>query len=398
MAEKKRVLFVISGGIAAYKIAEVVSALVKRNYFVRVVMTEHALHFIGKATFEALSHNKVYVDTFEPSEFDINHIRLAEEADLVVYAPASANIIAKLACGIADDLASTLYLAASVPVFIAPAMNVHMYENPSTKQNMHTLKARGCTFIEAAEGYLACGYEGKGKLASVEEIVAAIEKHFASKKDLEGKHVLITAGPTYEAIDPVRFIGNRSSGKMGLALAHEALSRGAQVTLVLGPSSQEVDAGIKLIRVESAQEMLAAAQAHFDSADIVIASAAVSDMRPKTAATTKLKKGVDELSSLELVENPDIIKTLASEKTHQYLVGFAAETNDVIAHAKKKLTEKRLDLVVANDVSNKDIGFGSDDNEVSLIFKDQEVHLQKMSKRELASEIYDAILNDMVEK
>ncbi|MDY6049619.1 MAG: bifunctional phosphopantothenoylcysteine decarboxylase/phosphopantothenate--cysteine ligase CoaBC [Corynebacterium sp.] len=395
----KHILLIVTGGIAAYKMCDVCSKLSKLDYEVKVVMTKHASEFVGKASFEALTHNKVHVDEFSSSEYEIPHISLAEWADLVVVAPATANILAKMRSGLGDDLASTILLATTAPVFIAPAMNVHMLEHPATQENIEVLKERGIQVIESEFGHLACGYLGKGKLASVEKIVNTIDNFLSqiittATKDLEGVSILITAGPTYEKIDPVRFIGNRSSGKMGLALARAALLRGARVDLVLGPVSVSMPEheNLTILPVESGLDMLQACLSHFDHADICIGAAAVSDLRPAKTAKQKLKKGKDDMSNLSLVENPDIIATLAREKHKgQYMVGFAAETDHVKEYAQKKRVSKFLDMIVANKVGGSKEVFGADKNTASIITDKGVTDLPELSKDELAHKILDAI-------
>ncbi len=398
----KHILIIVTGGIAAYKMCDVCSKLSKLDYEIKVVMTKHASEFVGKASFEALTHNKVHVDEFKSSEYDIPHISLADWADMVLVAPATANIIAKMRSGIADDLASTVLLATVAPVFVAPAMNVHMLEHPSTQENIVVLQERGVQIIDSEFGHLACGYNGKGKLASVETMVSTVhdfqsQKSSLATKDFDGLTILITAGPTYEKIDPVRFIGNRSSGKMGLALAKAALSRGAKVDLVLGPVSVPVigHENLRVLPVESALDMLQACLSHFERSDICIGAAAVSDLRPAESAQQKLKKGKDDMSSISLVENPDIIATLAREKHEgQYMVGFAAETEHVEEYAQKKRVNKSLDMIVANKVGGTKEVFGADNNTASIITKSGTTQLPELSKDELAHKILDAILQE----
>ncbi|MEY8562275.1 bifunctional phosphopantothenoylcysteine decarboxylase/phosphopantothenate--cysteine ligase CoaBC [Eggerthellaceae bacterium 3-80] len=390
----KTVVLGITGCIAAYKSAEIVRGLQKAGVRVKVVMTEHATHFVDPVTFRSLTHEKVAVGLFDDPSDPIHHISLAQEADVMLLAPCTANMLAKIANGIADDLLSTTVLATTAPLVIAPAMNVHMYENPATRYNIGKLQIRGVHFVEAGTGYLACGDIGKGRLADVEDIVSATLSMLGVKRDLAGKHVMITAGPTVEPIDPVRYITNRSSGKTGYAIARAAFARGADVTLISGPVALQAPEGVSMVYVQTADEMLAAAQEAFKSADIGIFAAAVADMKPARAADHKLKKGSDDdqLSGIELVENPDILETLAANKGSRVVVGFAAETDNVIENAQKKLISKHADVIVANQVGE-GMAFGTDDNEVWFIDDEDTEGLPRMSKANLA----DAILSKSLE-
>ncbi len=390
----KTVVLGITGCIAAYKSAEIVRGLQKAGVRVKVVMTEHATHFVDPVTFRSLTHEKVAVGLFDDPSDPIHHISLAQEADVMLLAPCTANMLAKIANGIADDLLSTTVLATTAPLVIAPAMNVHMYENPATRYNIGKLQIRGVHFVEAGTGYLACGDIGKGRLADVEDIVSATLSLLGVKRDLAGKHVMITAGPTVEPIDPVRYITNRSSGKTGYAIARAAFARGADVTLISGPVALQAPEGVSMVYVQTADEMLAAAQEAFESADIGIFAAAVADMKPAHAADHKLKKGSDDdqLSGIELVENPDILETLAANKGSRVVVGFAAETDDVLENAHKKLITKHADVIVANQVGE-GMAFGTDDNEVWFIDDEDTEGLPRMSKANLA----DAILSKSLE-
>lgn len=392
---RKTVVLGVTGCIAAYKSAEIVRGLQKAGVRVKVVMTEHACEFVGPTTFRALTREPVAVRLFDEPGDPIHHISLAQEADAMLIAPCTANVLAKLACGIADDLLTTTALALTAPLIIAPAMNVHMYDNPATRNNMGVLHTRGAHFIEAGDGYLACGDVGKGRLADVDEIVRQTLDVLGVKRDLEGRSIMVTAGPTVEAIDPVRFISNHSSGKMGYAIARAAARRGADVTLVSGPTALDAPDGVRMVPVQSAREMLAEAEEVFTDCDIAVFAAAVSDMRPKNPAGRKLKKGVSdsELASIELVENPDILATLGASKAHQVVVGFAAETNDVIENAQAKLHRKNADMIVANDVGG-DVGFGTDDNKVWLVEEAGIIDVPRMSKSELA----DIILNNAIRR
>lgn len=392
--DKKTVVLGISGCIAAYKACQIVRDFQKAGVRVKVVMTEHATHFVDPLTFRSLTHEPVAVGLFDDPTDPIHHISLADEADLMVLAPCTANLIAKVAHGIADDLLSTTVLATTAPILVSPAMNVHMYEAAATQENMATLKRRGFHFIEADDGYLACGYVGKGRLpepsAIVEKALHLLNECYPIPQDLAGKRVLITAGPTIEPIDPVRYITNRSSGKFGYAIASAAASRGARVSLVSGPVALAEPAGVEVIHVETAREMLEACRSVFPTADIAICAAAVADMRPAHAADRKLKKGIndEELSAIKLTENPDILATLGASKDRQVVVGFAAETNDVIENAKKKLSKKNACMIVANEVGS-DKAFGKDDDEIWLVRADETVHIGPALKTELAHAILD---------
>lgn len=393
MSDQKTVVLGVTGCIAVYKSCEILRALQKRNVRVKVVMTQHATHFVDPVTFRALTHEKVAVDLFDDPTDPIHHISLAQEADLFLIAPCTANVMAKLAYGLADDLLSTSALATTAPVMLAPAMNVHMYENPVTQENMAKLKARGVRFIEPDAGYLACGDVGKGRLAEPDNIADAALKALEGKQDLAGKRVMITAGPTEEPIDPVRFITNRSSGKMGYSIAVAAAQRGAQVTLISGPVRLDEPNDVEVVHVQTAQQMYEAANAAFKDADIAIFSAAVADVRPAHPASKKLKKGFDDakLDNIELVQNPDILATMGKKKDRQLVVGFAAETNDVVANGLRKLATKHADMIVANEVGHGK-AFGTEGNEAWLLTEDENEHLPFMPKAELADVILDKSL------
>ncbi|MGG4439514.1 bifunctional phosphopantothenoylcysteine decarboxylase/phosphopantothenate--cysteine ligase CoaBC [Brevibacillus fortis] len=397
----KRIVLGVSGGIAAYKAAALTSKLTQAGALVHVILTEGALQFIQPLTFQALSHLPVFTDTFtEPDPHVISHIELADRADLVLIAPATANVIGKMANGIADDMLTTTVLATKAPVMVAPAMNVNMYNHPAVIANMDKLTAYGYRFVEPGVGLLACGWIGKGRLAEPEEIVEAVRQWFASdetrqtirEKDLHDKHVLITAGPTREKIDPVRYITNHASGKMGYAIAEAARDRGAKVTLISGPTSLARPDGVDFIAVESVQEMFDAVMEQLPHCDIVVKSAAVSDYRPKHVAEHKMKKGDGPLE-LELEKAPDILKTIGERKTKQFVVGFAAETQNVLQHAQSKLERKNLDMIVANNVLLEGAGMGSDTNIVTLLTRGKEqLALDKLSKRAVADKLFDAVL------
>lgn len=391
----KTVLLGVTGCIAAYKACEIVRMLQKAGVRVKVVMTEHATQFVGPATFRALTREPVAVGLFDDPADPIHHISLAQEADAFLIAPCTANVIAKIANGLADDLLTTTALACTAPLVVAPAMNANMYENGATRYNMGKLQIRGARIVGAGNGYLACGDVGRGRLADLDDIVAATLEELGVKRDLAGRHVMVTAGPTVEPIDPVRYISNHSSGKTGYALARAAARRGADVTLVSGPVSLAAPEGVRTVRVKTAREMMEAAEEAFASADIGLFAAAVADMRPREAAAGKLKKGAAdaELGTIDLVENPDILATLgAAKRPGQVVVGFAAETSDVVAYAQKKLASKHADLIVGNIVGEGK-AFGTDDNEVWFVTDDEVDELPLMSKDRLA----DAVLNRAVQ-
>jgi phosphopantothenoylcysteine decarboxylase/phosphopantothenate--cysteine ligase len=382
----------VTGCIGAYKACEVLRELQRREADVHVVMTAAATRFVTPMTFEALSRHPVFHDQWAPgANGEIRHISLADEADLLLVAPATANILGKLARGIADDALSTLYLATRAPVLVAPAMNVNMLEHPAVQENLATLRARGVGVVEPGSGYLACGWLGKGRLAEVDEIVDAAFAVLARRRDLEGETVLVTAGPTVEDIDPVRYVSNGSSGKMGYRLAEAARDRGARVILVSGPTSLAPPHGVEVVAVRSAEEMQRAVVDRVGAATVVVAAAAVSDYRPAAASTSKIKK-TDGPVRLELVRTPDILQGLGKAKGGRVLVGFAAETEDLVANARKKLEAKNLDLVVANDVTAAGAGFGADTNAVVLLRRDGgRVDVPVASKREVAERILDEV-------
>ena len=393
---KKTVLLGVTGCVAAYKACEVVRGLQKAGLRVKVVMTKNATEFINPGQFRALTHEPVAVGTFDDAPGDpIHHISLSKEADVFLIAPCTANVLGKIANGIADDLLTTTALATTAPIVLAPAMNVNMYENEATQQNMKTLAERGVRIVDAGSGYLACGDVGKGRLAEPADIVDAVLDVLEVSRDMTGKRVIVTAGPTVEPIDAVRFISNPSSGKMGFALAEAAADRGADVVLVTGPVNLDDPDDVKVVRVRTAQEMFDAVDAVFEDSDIAVFSAAVSDFRPEQVVDRKLKKGSDDdaLATIKLVENPDILATMGNKKrSGQYVIGFAAETENVVENARKKLENKHADMIVGNQVGESK-GFGADDNEAVLVTKDGESHLESMSKRALADRIFDAVLS-----
>lgn len=391
----KNVVIGVSGGIAVYKALDVVSKLKKHDINVHVIMTKSAQEFVTPLSFQSLSQNMVVKDMFEePKAFEIQHISLAKKADLLVVVPATANIIGKVANGIADDMLSTTIMATRAKVIFAPAMNTNMYTNPIVQDNISKLKGLGYEFINPASGRLACGDVGDGKLADTEAIVDYILSSLHEPKDLVGKKVLVTAGPTRANLDPVRFISNKSTGKMGYAIATEARDRGAEVVLVSGPSSEKAPVGIKFVSVETNEEMLKAVLAEYETSDIVVKSAAVADYKPKDYSKQKIKKGPGNLV-IELTRDSDILKTLGENKKHQILVGFAAESNDVLENAHKKLEGKNLDYIVANNITEKDAGFGTDTNRVTIIKRDgSSKSLDNMSKRLVGHELFNMILGN----
>jgi len=384
----------VCGGIGAYKAVEVVRGLQKRGHDVVAILTASATRFVGPLTFEAITRRPVITDQFAPgSNADIEHIALASSIDLLLIAPATANILAKLANGIADDFLSTMYTATRAPVLVAPSMNTNMFSHPAVRRNLDTLAARGVRFVEPGEGYLACGWIGKGRLAEPEEIVAAAEAVVRPAGPLRGRRVVVTAGPTYEDVDPVRFIGNRSSGRMGFAIAAEAVQRGALVTLIAGPTRVEAPAAVDLIRVRRAAEMHAAVMERAAGADAVIMAAAVADYTPERVADQKVRKGADSLT-LVLKRTPDILADLGAMRHGEggpVLVGFAAETEDLVARAREKLRGKRADLIVANDVSRSDAGFDVETNAVTIVSPDGVETLPLQSKARVAAEILDRV-------
>ena len=387
-AQKNRVLLAVCGGIAAYKACEVLRGLQRAGCEVRVTMTEDAGRFVGEATFEALSESPVATSLYGFPGSAIPHIELAEWADVAVVVPATANVMAKMACGIADDCLTTTVLACACPLLVAPGMNVHMWQNPATQANAATLRERGVRFVGPDSGRLACGEVGEGKLAGVDEIVAATLALLAPR-DLVGLRVLVNAGPTHEAIDPVRYIANRSTGKMGYAIAEAAARRGAEVTLVSGPTSLGTPVDVRRIDVESAAQMHATMLAEFADADVAICSAAVADYTPAAPADHKLKKSREHLDAISLVETADILADLCAAKGRRLVVGFAAETNDLLAYAQEKLARKGADLIVANDVSRPESTFGADTNRVALVSADGVEQLETLPLVDVASAVLD---------
>ncbi|MCI6615504.1 bifunctional phosphopantothenoylcysteine decarboxylase/phosphopantothenate--cysteine ligase CoaBC [Ruminococcus sp.] len=394
MLKGKTILLGVTGGIAAYKIANLASALVKLHADVNVIMTQNATNFINPITFESLTGNKCIVDTFDRNfKFKVEHIALAELADVFMVAPASANVIGKIANGIADDMLTTTFMACKKKKILAPAMNTNMYENPIVQDNIKKLKAYGMEIIEPATGYLACGTTGSGKLPDEKILLEYILREVAYEKDLSGKTVLVTAGPTREAIDPVRFISNHSTGKMGYAIARCASLRGARVILVSGPVSIEPPLFAELVPVVSAEDMYNAVMKYKDEADIIIKSAAVADYTPVAVSSEKIKKQDGDMR-IELRRTKDILKELGqSRRENQFICGFAMETENLIENAVRKLESKNVDMIVANSLKTEGAGFGTDTNVVTLITKDGKTELPLMSKDEVAMKILDAAVN-----
>jgi phosphopantothenoylcysteine decarboxylase/phosphopantothenate--cysteine ligase len=385
----------VTGGIGAYKAVEVARGLQKRGHEVVAVMTASAAKFVGPVTFEAITRRRVITDQFEPGmNADIEHIALASTIDLLLIAPATANLVAKLANGIADDFLSTLYIATRAPVLVAPAMNTNMFAHEAVRRNLDTLAARGVRFVEPGEGYLACGWIGKGRLAEPDEIVAACEAMLRPEGPLRGKRVLVTAGPTYEDLDPVRYVGNRSSGRMGFAVAEEAARRGAHVMLIAGPTAMEPPTVAEIVRVRSAAEMRDAVMARADAADVAVLAAAVADYAPVDRAPQKISKA-GETMSITLKKTPDILAELGARRLSSdggpLLVGFAAETEDLVARAAAKRERKHADLMVANDVSRADAGFEVDTNAVTIIGPERSETLPLQTKARTAAAILDRV-------
>jgi phosphopantothenoylcysteine decarboxylase / phosphopantothenate---cysteine ligase len=388
----------VTGGIGAYKAVEVARGLQKRGHDVVAIMTHSATRFVGPITFEAITRRQVITDQFEAgANADIEHIALASSIDLLLIAPATANIIGKLANGIADDFLSTMYTATRAPTLLAPAMNTNMFAHEAVRKNLDTLAARGVRFVEPGEGYLACGWIGKGRLAEPDEIVAAAEAVLRPQGPLRGQRILVTAGPTYEDLDPVRFIGNRSSGRMGFAMVVEAARRGAAVTIVAGPTAVEPPAVGEVVRVRGASDMHREVLARADRVDVVVMAAAVADYAPAGRAPQKIAKG-DETITIALKKTPDILGELGRRRSsagalrdRPLLVGFAAETEQVVARASAKRDRKHLDLIVANDVSRSDAGFDVDTNEVTIIGPDGAERLPLQTKARVAAELLDRI-------
>lgn len=395
MLKGKTVILGVSGSIAAYKIANLTSMLVKQHANVHVIMTKNATNFINPITFETLTNNKCIVDTFDRNyEFNVEHVSLASKADCMMIAPASADVIAKLKCGIADDMLTTTALAMEGAMLVAPAMNTHMYEKKVTQDNIAALKKYGYEVIEPIEGHLACGDVGKGKMPEPEVLLEYIYKAILREKDMTGKKVLVTAGPTREAFDPVRFISNHSTGKMGYALAREAAARGAEVVLISGPVNIERIPYVQTVDVISAKDMYESCVKYFPEADILIKAAAVADYRPKDISGEKIKKS-ESNPSVELERTDDIIAHLGkTKKDNQFICGFSMETENMIENSRTKLNKKNIDMIVANNLKTKGAGFGTDTNVVTLITKSSQRELEIMSKADVAHEILNDILKN----
>lgn len=398
----KRILLAVTGGIAAYKAIDLTSKLTQAGYDVSVMLTDHAQEFVTPLAFQAIGRNPVYTSTFiEQNPKEIQHVALGDWADAIVVAPATANTIAKLAHGIADDMVTSTLIATETPKFVAPAMNVHMYENNRTQQNMATLRSDGYYFLEPGEGYLACGYVAKGRMEEPLQIVERLNLFFKDMQQnqttkesrFEGVHALVTAGPTIEELDPVRYLSNRSSGKMGYALAESLEKRGAIVTLVSGPTNIVPPENVDTIQVTSAEEMFKVVKNRFETQDIIFKAAAVSDYAPVETLDHKLKKQ-DGTLSVTFKRTPDILKYLGEHKTSQFLVGFAAETQNIETYAQQKLKHKNADVIIANNVGDRTIGFSSDDNDYTMYFENgDERHLGKAKKVILAERILDSLEN-----
>ncbi len=390
MLSGKTILVGITGGIAAYKICELIRMYKKNGANVKVICTPNAMNFVTKLTLQNLSQNEVYVEEFTPKEWKPEHISLADEADIMVIAPVTANTIAKIAQGIADNLLTSVACAFSKKMLIAPAMNCNMWNNSAVQENLKTLQSRGIEILEPESGFLACGYLGKGRLCSIDKIYNETVEALSYSQKLVGKKIVITSGGTIEDIDPVRYISNYSSGKMGFALANVAKDMGAEVVLI---TTKPVEAPFKVIKVKSALDMQKAVNEEFETSDIVIMAAAVADYRVKNQAEQKMKKGANDSLVIELVQNPDILKELCERKNHQLVVGFCAESENLLKNAKEKISKKGCDYLIANDISRSDIGFSSDDNEVTILDKLGNIEkLEKASKKVIAKKILEKIM------
>ncbi len=393
----KKIVLGVSGGIAAYKTPFLVRELVKKGATVKVIMTPMATEFVTPLTLSTVSKNEVGIALSDEDGNWTNHVELGLWADYMIIAPATANTLSKMASGESDNLLLTTYLSARCPVYVAPAMDLDMYQHDTTQSNLVELEKNGVHLIPPTSGELASGLVGKGRMAEPENIVSHIEKDIRSQLDLYGKKILITAGPTYEPIDPVRFIGNRSSGKMGFALAEEAAKRGAEVELISGPSHEQIqNDSIHLTRIETAQEMFDSVFKYYSQSDIAIMSAAVADFRPKSSASEKIKKGEQETLNLELVKNPDILRTMGQKKENQYLVGFALETQNEVENAQRKLKQKNLNLIVLNSLKDEGAGFQKSTNKISLIDESENIAVYDLkSKKEVAKDIFDCIVQQI---
>lgn len=399
MFTNQTIVLGVTGSIAAYKIASLASMLVKQHADVHVIMTQNATNFINPITFETLTGHKCLVDTFDRNfEFQVEHVSLAKQADLMLIAPASANVIGKMAHGIADDMLTTTVLACKAPIYVSPAMNTNMYENPIVQDNLRILEKYGMKVIDPASGYLACGDTGAGKMPEPETLFAYIEAELAHEKDLAGKRVLVTAGATQEALDPVRYLTNHSTGKMGYALAKAAMLRGAQVTLVSGQTSLEPPLSVDFVPIVSAQDMYEAVESRFDDTDLLIMAAAVADYRPKEYVDQKIKKKAGG-NVLELARTTDIIGTLSGRKhPGQFLCGFSMETEHMLENSRAKLEKKNLDMIVANNLRTEGAGFGTETNVVTLIRADGQTELPKLSKLDVSHRILDEVVRTFEKK
>ncbi len=399
MFTNQTIVLGVTGSIAAYKIASLASMLVKQHADVHVIMTQNATNFINPITFETLTGHKCLVDTFDRNfEFQVEHVSLAKQADLMMIAPASANVIGKMAHGIADDMLTTTVLACKAPIYVSPAMNTNMYENPIVQDNLRILEKYGMKVIDPASGYLACGDTGAGKMPEPETLFAYIEAELAHEKDLAGKRVLVTAGATQEALDPVRYLTNHSTGKMGYALAKAAMLRGAKVTLVSGQTNLEPPLSVDFVPIVSAQDMYEAVERRFDDTDLLIMAAAVADYRPKEYVDQKIKKKAGG-NVLELARTTDIIGTLSGRKhPGQFLCGFSMETEHMLENSRAKLEKKNLDMIVANNLRTEGAGFGTETNVVTLIRADGQTELPKMSKLEVSHRILDEVVRTFNKK
>ncbi len=399
MFTNQTIVLGVTGSIAAYKIASLASMLVKQHANVHVIMTQNATNFINPITFETLTGHKCLVDTFDRNfEFQVEHVSLAKQADLMMIAPASANVIGKMAHGIADDMLTTTVLACKAPIYVSPAMNTNMYEKPIVQDNLRILEKYGMKVIDPASGYLACGDTGAGKMPEPETLFAYIEAELAHEKDLAGKRVLVTAGATQEALDPVRYLTNHSTGKMGYALAKAAMLRGAQVTLVSGQTSLEPPLSVDFVPIVSAQDMYEAVESRFDDTDLLIMAAAVADYRPKEYVDQKIKKKAGD-NVLELARTTDIIGTLSGRKhPGQFLCGFSMETEHMLENSRAKLEKKNLDMIVANNLRTEGAGFGTETNVVTLIRADGQTELPKLSKLDVSHRILDEVVRTFEKK
>ncbi|MFB5660617.1 bifunctional phosphopantothenoylcysteine decarboxylase/phosphopantothenate--cysteine ligase CoaBC [Alteribacillus sp. HJP-4] len=388
MLENKHIVLAVSGGIAAFKAAALASRLTQAGAEVKVIMTEHAKNFVTPLTFQALTRHRVYDDTFaEKDPEKVAHIDIADWAEIVVVAPATANCLEKLASGSADDMLSTTLLATLAPIYAAPAMNVNMYNHPAVQRNMKKLKEDGVRFLEAGEGYLACGWVGKGRMAEPEDIIASLEQDLGSIPPLTGQRILVTAGPTYEYADPVRVFTNPSTGKMGFALAAEAAALGAEVTLISGPVQLQTPAGVTRVDVTTAEQMYREVMSRYDSQDAVIKAAAVSDYRPAEIQTKKMKKQTEDVT-IPMERTKDILAALGERKQHQVLVGFAAESHEITEYAEEKMKNKKLDMVIANNITADNAGFRSDTNQIIILEHGKSPDsLPLLSKSETAQEV-----------